>query len=166
MLDTAELTTEDRVLQLEEIEELRRLKFQYAKALDEITNDEAPIEQAAQLFTDDAEWKCEQFGEYSGASQLRKFLDEYQTRISFAVHFVLGEIIDLNEEADTASGRWTVWQPMTKDDTAYVLAGHSYDEYRRENGQWRIQSIDLRLRFLAEHRRGWAEEQFAESWSW
>jgi hypothetical protein len=160
---------EGRVQLLEDMEDVRQLKSLYAKQFDEALNSGGsfPPDYLLRHFAEDATWESERFGRYQGRDELREFLVKYRERVSFALDFSVGHLIEIADDRKTARGFWTTWQPMTIDGEAHLLAGRYFDEYARiGEGQWVFTSVRLDVEFLTPYGKGWADERFPENWNW
>ena len=159
---------ERRIQRLEDIENIRRLKAMYATYFDEALNGggEFPPRILLDQFTPDAVWESSSFGQFTGHDRIRGFLEDYRSRVSFCLHYILGHTIDVDEDRNTAAGRWITWEPMTLDGIAVLLAGHYSDEFQRFGEQWLFKSIRLDVAFLVPYDRGWAEQRIMPEWKW
>jgi hypothetical protein len=157
---------ERRVLQLEDIEAIRRLKCEYAKALDKMVNDAGPSHAVIDCFAPDAVWEADHFGRYQGSEGLNDLLDTYNRKVSFVLHFVLGQVITVAQDRSSATGYWTTWEPMTFEGKAMLLAGHYQDVYMRRDERWKIASSKLNVKFLTDYKVGWAEQRVSGNWHW
>jgi SnoaL-like domain len=159
---------ERRIQRLEDIENIRRLKALYATYFDEALNGgaEFPPRILLDQFTLDAVWESSSFGRFTGRDGIRGFLEDYRSRVSFCLHYILGHAIDIDEDRNAAKGRWITWEPMTLDGIAVLLAGHYTDEFQRSGEQWLFKSVRLDVAFLVPYDRGWAEQRIMPEWKW
>lgn len=79
---------------------------------------------------------------------------------------MLNHAITVDVFGKTAVGRWTIWSPMTVDGQPLILAGHYADTYGLIGDAWKITSVRLRTKFIADYRKGWAQDRIATSWTW
>lgn len=158
---------ERRVARLEDIEAIRRLKCEYAGALDAMVNEDGPDEPVVDLFAEDAIWKSENVGCFQGRAEIVEFLQMFRRSVSFSVNFMLNHRIKVSPERTTATGRWTTWAPLTLNGQPMLLAGLYDDLYRRgEDGRWKFTSVDLRVKFVSNYKVGWADQRISPDWKW
>jgi hypothetical protein len=159
---------EQRVALLEDIEDIRRLKGSFAMHFDDALNGGRPFPTAPvlALFIEDAVWSSTPFGKYEGRDAIRGFFENFARRVSFCLQYMMNPVIDVVDDRLTATGRWHVWQPMTLDGEAYILAGHYHDEYVRQDGQWLFKNVGLDVLYLTPWLRGWARERIPAGWRW
>ena len=147
-----------RVRRLEDIEALKQLKHRYAAFCDQDYDPDG----LAPLFTENAIWDGGMMGRYEGREAIRNFFSEAPKVVPFAIHHVTNPIIDV--DGDHATGRWYLWQPCTVSPAGEALwmAGRYFDEYRREDGIWRFEHVQIELRMLSPYDAGWARRRMTE----
>lgn len=146
---------ERRVARLEAIEEIKRLKERYAKICDA---GYAPDE-VVKVFTDDAVWDGgEQLGRYEGKEEIRRFFAE--TKISWAVHYMIAPAVEVAEDLRTATGTWYLWEPCTIDDTALWIMARYTDKLVREDNGWKFQEMLVESLATTPVREDWVTAQF------
>lgn len=131
-----------RLRQLEDIHAITQLKHRYFRLLDHKQWDEL-----RQCFTEDVESHYES-GHYQfrGVDALMTFLSESLDGLTeggrFALHLGHHPELELTGP-DTARGRWTLHAPIVDRSEGRVGRQDSFyqDEYRREDGIWRISRI-------------------------
>lgn len=138
----------DELRELVEYEKIRRLKYRYMRAID--THDFHLIRQ---VFCPDAHvWFGNGTYTFSGIADILGFYTGLLTPGFITSHIAVHPEIELTG-ADSATAIWRVEDichfidPLPKI-VAFPLeggemlqgAGHYYDEYRKLDGQWRIQS--------------------------
>ncbi len=143
---------EVRLQRIEDIEAIRRLKYEYAYLCDDGYRAEA----LAGLFTRDGVWDGgDEYGRYTGRGEIASYWRQCAQGIPFAMHFILNHTVDIDEPESRASGRCNLLQPMTLSGRPY-WAGVRYDEeYRVENSTWKFQRMALTTLMLAPHEEGW-----------
>jgi hypothetical protein len=147
-----------RVAKLEAIEEIRSLKARYAKACD----DGYLPENMVPLFTEDAVWTdvTGRFGTHEGRQAVCDFFDGVSDSISWAGHYMIAPNITVNDDLETATGTWYLWQPCTIDGEAIWLAGTYLDHYRKDDGVWKMSRLELTLEKMTSFEEGWAKQPF------
>ena len=136
MADFTEI--EARVKRLEEIEEIKQLKYKYQRCLD--TKD---WEGLAETFTSDASTAYSD-GQYrfKGLDNIMAFLRSSplgENRIFIGVHHVHHPEIKFTSDT-TATGLWAMYNDMVnkKQKRGLRILGYYRDEYVKTNGQWKI----------------------------
>lgn len=158
--------TEPRVQRLEDIESIRLLKSLFATHFDDAVNDGGGFDRVLEQFAPDAVWESEHFGTHSGAGELEAFFEHYRDRVSFCLHYVLGDIIDIADDRETAHGQWISWEPMTLDGQAVICAARYFDDYQRIAGEWRFKLVRMQVGFLAPYGDAWAPDRVPPDWKW
>lgn len=151
---------EKRMQRMEDIEALKSLKYEYGLICDDHYNPDRIV----QLFTDDGIWDGgEAVGVHQGHDAIRQLFINIANMIEFAVHYFLQPVIEIEENGNTAVGRWHLWQPSTlKGGSAVWLAGIEYDEYRKVKGKWLISKTKLDVLFMTPFEEGWQKLKMME----
>ncbi len=136
MADLAEL--EARIKCLEDLEEIKQLKYKYQRCLD--TKDWDGL---AETFTEDATTSYSD-GQYNlkGVDEIMDFLQSSplgEDKIFIGVHHVHHPEIKITGET-TATGIWAMYNYMAnkKQKTGLRILGYYRDDYVKINGQWKI----------------------------
>ena len=154
---------EARLAVLEAVEEIRRLKSNYAARVDDRYVRGAPrapdelVDRArriADLFTEDAVWDGgPALGVCRGRAELEKRMAK--PTLLFSWHYFVKPHIEV--DGDLARGRWDLLAPCTTaDGRPHWMAGVEDDEYRKVDGVWLHSAMKLRVVFLAPYETGWA----------
>ena len=144
---------EARLRRLEDLEAIRRLKHRYANYCDE----GYPPDALASLFTENAVWDGHALGRFEGREAIRKFFAGCSKTVSFAVHHVTNEVIDL--DGDRATADWVLWQPIVfaRGNRAAWLAARYHDRYLRVGERWLFEHVDIATRALSPYESGFAQ---------
>ena len=165
-------TLEERVIRLEAIEEIKRMKAHYARCADaKYTEDhrrrpQEEIDRIAReqtsVFTEDAIWDNGLFGRFEGRSALWEFLRATPWR--FSVHMYMNPLIEVH--GDTATGSWVIWEVATLDESnrAVFLSATLDDEYVRLDGRWYTSKVAMTNRFMTPFEEPWTVRR-NEPWS-
>jgi hypothetical protein len=156
-----ELSLEKRVAKIEAERDINRLKMQYARACDE----QYDPEQLAPMFAEDAVWDGgPTFGAHVGRAAISDYFAGISGTISWAMHYIVGGDITVNDDLETATANWQLWCPVSmKVDgewTAVVLASTYADQYVREADGWKFARMDVHFTLQAAMAEGWGERQF------
>ena len=154
---------EARILRLEAIEEIKRMKAHYARCADaKYTEDHRrkPADEIdriawdqASIFTDDAVWDNGLFGRFEGRTAIWDFLRA--TPWKFSVHMYMNPLIEVRDE--TATGSWVIWEVATLEeaDRAVFLSATLDDEYVRRDGRWYTSRVEMTNRFMTPFEEPW-----------
>ena len=125
--------------ELQAIEEIKRLKARYCRYVD--LNRRAALRD---LFTDDIAYEFEGWKKGRGADSFAGSAEDFADRLSF--HRVSMPDIEILS-ATTARGVWAmvdiIEYPGSPEKTGFRGYGYYQEEYRKENGSWRISSLLL-----------------------
>ena len=136
--ETAPLTLEQRVLQLEAEKEIREVIVKYGEYLD--ARDYAGY---ASLFASNGVWTGG-FGSATGPAaieeMLKKNLGEPEAGFINKSNFHLNTTIVVHVDGDkaTARSRYLFFTATDENRPQPILAGRYFDEFVRENGAWKI----------------------------
>lgn len=149
-LETAEAVLAIQALKADYGDILDR-RMRHGALVDETTLD-ALADEAAALFTEDAQWDG---GPGLGVARGREEIAARFRRptLLFARHFFTKPRIAI--DGDHASARWDVLCPCrTGDGRSWWMSGYEDDTYRREGSNWRQASMRLTTLFMAETATG------------
>ena len=128
---------QNRVRALEDANEIRNLKAEYAAACD----DNYDPDRIAALFIEDATWESQGLGRFEGREAIREFLSGHiqPLRLRPALR---PEPAHRSQPGDTARARWYLFMPCTVGDTGNAMwrAGIDDEEYVRVGGRWMFAS--------------------------
>jgi ketosteroid isomerase-like protein len=145
---------EQRICVIEDVECIRKLKFEYAKRVD--AKDADGI---AELFTEDAVWDGgPDFGRPEGREAIRGYFREVWKRLGWSVHIITNPQIEV--ESVDASGLWCLLEPATLDGRALWIVGRYTDHYRKVDGKWLFARVTLSLDSLASFEYEWPKGPF------
>jgi hypothetical protein len=153
-----------RVQRLEDAEAIRRLRATYSRGCDDKNN----LDILMPLFTDDAWIKLNPpfNGFYQGKDALAEMYrnNAEVNGVGWTVHYYLQPEIDISEDGLTAKANWYLWEPAmmrleNPEQEAVLMAGSYDDTYRKEDGIWKISSIEINMLMLARYKDGWEKER-------
>lgn len=144
---------QERLQRLEDIELIRMLKMEYARA-----TDRQDTEAIVRLFHDTAVWDGgELYGRHEGRDAIRAYFTQIWETLTFAMHFVTNGQIEVDNSGQEASGRWHLWAPSTVSGGAVWIAGSYDDEYRKVEGSWLFSKVQLTVEFHSSFDSGWVQ---------
>ncbi len=132
-------------MRLEDIEEIKRLKYKYMRGIDCKLWDELEecfIEEATAAYSG-GKWS------YQGRDAILKFLRESMGAPSFhSSHRVHHPEIDFTSET-TATGTWALEDVVIETKLNFTLRGAAFysDEYVKIDGEWKIKSTGYQRTF-------------------
>ena len=158
---------ERRLAAVEAVQEIERLKAQYAQLVDARYSRGAPVPAAklgeiaaeiSELFTEDGVWDGGRaLGVARGRAEIAARMRE--PTLLFSWHYFLKPQIRV--EGERASARWDILSPCTtKDGRPHWMAGFEDDEYRKVGGRWLHSGMKLTVVFLSPHATGWEKVFF------
>ena len=150
-----------RVERLEAIEAIRELKARYADVCDTGYD---PVRMRP-FFTDDAVWDGgPRFGRYEGVDAICDFFAGISSEITWALHYMVAPVIDVADDAGSATGSWYLLEPCTiptpDGPRAMVITGRYADAYRREPDGWKFSAVKLDCQTISPLDEGWARRPF------
>ena len=150
---------EARIRILEDIEAIRKLKATYCYLCDAGLEDVRNRDELISHFTQNARLDFGMGAEYQGPEGLKTFFGEMvPLGVSFCMHMVHNPIIDV--KGDRATGRWYFEAPTNnrlENNRAEWLTGTYHEEYVRENGEWKFDSIKVDWIYKTPYDEGWAK---------
>lgn len=136
------LSVEERLQRLEDIEEIRQLKAQYAEACDDDHNGDRVIA----LFVPDGVWHQVSLPPCNGHAEIRAFMMNIREsgRLRNSSHMFTNPMIEV--DGDNAIGHWKfvmVYTGNAPDDTTqyHRILGYYDEEYVRVDGAWMFKSL-------------------------
>lgn len=145
---------EARIQRLEDLEAIRKMKAEYVLACDERRWGDA-----MRYFTPDAYVAFGPFGKFTSTRELARFFEETMpVTIAFTIHRLCNPIIDV--KGNTATGIWYCEIPSTHipTNTAILQQGTYYDDYIKDDGQWKHTRLDLVYSYITEFSEGWVKK--------
>lgn len=140
MVDMADLEARVRLLEQEcresrEIEAIKRVKYRYWRCIDTKASDELE-----DCFTADAVADYGPNLKLPSRDAIVGFLKETMARFT-GVHHGHDPEIEMIDDT-TARGTWALWNYMFDKEAGrgIRIGGHYYDEYVKEEGEWKIKS--------------------------
>ncbi len=138
--DQQELTLEQRVDQLESEKQIREVIIEYGEYLD--ARDYAGY---ASLFASDGTWTGG-FGNATGPAAIQKMLEDnlgipeegFVNKDNF--HLDTTVIVDVHGDTAEARSRYMFYTRTEDNRPRPLLAGRYFDEFVRENGEWKIKT--------------------------
>jgi len=153
---------EARIQVLEDIEAIKKLKATYCYLCDAGLGEVRNREELISHFTADAfvDFGLGPGSQFTGTEGLAVFFGQVVPgAVSFCMHMVHNPIIEV--DGDRATGRWYYEAPTTDTTTgrAQWMAGTYFEEYVRENGEWKFASIRTKWKYISPYDEGWAKNR-------
>ena len=151
---------EIRLGKLQAAEDIRHLKARYARICDTGYSPEA----MGPLFTEDAVWEGGRFGRHDGRRAICDFFAGVSKDITWAMHYMINPVIEVDDDLVNAKGSWYLWQPCTlatPDGPKAIWMSSLYaDRYRNEGGTWRFSDMKVTLETMTPFDEGWVKRPF------
>jgi hypothetical protein len=151
-------TLEDKVSNLEDIEEIKKLQRAYSYYLEHGMFDEM-----ISLFSEDTESiETGSTGVYLGKEGVKKhFSPQNVTKDWLHVTMPLSGIVSVDTGGKTAKGRWYGWicqaLPVANVTRALLQLGIYENEYVKENGKWKFKKLQFYRIFQSPYEDGWVK---------
>jgi ketosteroid isomerase-like protein len=142
-----------RLQQLEDIEEIRKLRFRYHK----FVND-GPRDRFDELYTDDAIVNIGYLSHYNGREEIRAGFARMPDQLAMLKQFIHNH--DINVDGESATGyAYFEAKYATFDEQSLVVAGRYDETYARTSAGWRISRTDVEVYFSVPLEKGWAKDR-------
>ncbi len=151
----------DRLEKLESEMQIHKLKAKYAGLCDI----GYPAEDLAAQFTDDGVFDGgERFGVHTGRDELVSYFTAISGDIIWALHYMIGPAITVDDSLTSARGTWYLWEPCTLaidgQQVPAWISGKYSDQYRRVDGRWLFSHVELTCQTVTDTRNNWVENRF------
>lgn len=162
-LDQDTQSVESRLRRLEDIEEIRALKAQYARCCDRGYDADG----FAALFTEDGVWESNAYGIYRGRESIRAFIQDMDKEVPWILHYVTNPEISIAPDGLSATAAFYLLETCTVRDELSapqgdpVVATAVYDD-RLVNldGQWLFSHVKAVWHQISNLNIGWVEQPF------
>ena len=145
---------EKRVQVLEDLEEIKKLKARYAKYMDDNFN----VEKLGELFTEEAVWGAEGWGEFRGRKAIKEYFAGVAKHMIFSCHRIVAP--DITVEEDKAHGTWYGMNTGILSNGQGFWSSCLYiDEYQKIEGKWFMSKVKLSYFYRSPYEGGWAKER-------
>jgi hypothetical protein len=143
-----ELTLEQRIQRLEDIEAIKKLQANYGHYCDKGWKDKTMhCKEVALLFTEDATWESPNMGVFSkGRAEITAMFEDMDAGNPFFMHSFTNPIIDI--DGDTAKAKWLLFVGGDTDEKATLTYGSYENKYVRTDQGWLIAAIRLDVAYL------------------
>lgn len=156
------LSLEQRITRLEDIEAIKQLKYQYARYCD---NQYDPVG-ISSLFVPDGHWIVTGIGgEATGHDEIKKHFNAASKDIVWVVHYIMSPEIELAADGNSATGRFylnCLATIINKNDRsqkdAVVMVGNYVDHFVKVNEKWYFKEISGAITQASEWTEGWVSK--------
>lgn len=139
---------EQRLRRLEDIEEIRAVRAEYALAADERNGCAVNVERTMRLFAPDGVWDGRpRWGRHEGWATVRHYLSTGNAGIDWSLHWLLDTGAQVGDGRANAKARWYLIELANMLDKASGtrrlawLAGLYDDGYVQVNGRWKFREV-------------------------
>jgi len=155
-----ELTLEQRITRLEDIEAIKILIATFSRGAD-AKCDPAILRP---IFTDDAVFDIGQFGTLEGGDNIVNQMHS-NTDIGFnwTLHYLVSPVIEIHDDLETATCFYYLWETATHatkkgDEDSYWIGGwYDATAFKEGDGKWRFKYLKLTIKLLSSYEEGWHE---------
>jgi len=167
-IDTGDI--ERRLLKIEAIQAIMRLKAYYAECADDKYSDshekKPPRERdevawrQARCFTEVGEFDAGEFGSARGHQAL---FENFRAKpFVFSAHFYTNPIIDVDDSYESANGRWLMWMLATDDRgrKPFHVCGYNFDSYQKTKEGWLFKRVVVKTKFNVPFTEPWSHHAF------
>ena len=162
------LSLEERITRLEDIEAIKKLKYQYAAYCDDKYNPDGMVS----IFTPDARWVVSGVGgDARGHAELRKVMASLASTVTWALHYMIAPSVELAADGQSATGKFYLFCLFTlahEDDRskqdAMMSLGKYTDKFVKLNGRWYFKELNGVIDHGAEWTKGWVQGAFKKEW--
>lgn len=148
------VTIEERLARMEAVEAIRRLKIRYAELNDEGFDPDGLVA----LFTPDGVWDAGEFGRFVGRNAMRDYWVQTGRVTSFSHHYITNHVVDVEPSVTTATGRCYLLGMSTREGQAYWMAVRYAERYRKVEGEWLFEEMQLLPAFMTAYETSWATQ--------
>jgi hypothetical protein len=137
----AELTLEQRIRRLEDVDAISNLTARYGQAVNKAPGNDVDLAAIPEIFTPGARWSSDELGTTVGAAAIAAELPMATAMVEFSMHAFLNPVITV--DGDTANGSWLLWIASVhnhRPGTAYLSADMNY---LRTAAGWRIDEVQI-----------------------
>lgn len=155
-----ELSLEQRITRLEDIEAIKILIANFSRGADAAC-DPAILRP---LFTDDAVFDIDQFGTLEGGDQIVEQMHN-NTDIGFnwTLHYLVSPVIEIQQDLQTAHCFYYLWETAThptqqgSEDSYWIGGWYHARAVKQADGKWRFQHLQLSVKLMSRYAEGWHE---------
>jgi len=142
---------EARVLELCDIEAVRRLRHRYHECIND-----GEYDHIASLFAEDGEIDFGYLGHAAGRESLERYFQNVPRMLPFLKQFIHNHVVDI--DGDRGTGYSYLEAKSVSQGESYIVAARYDDEYVRVHGAWKFKRMTLTPYFTVPLREGWAQE--------
>ncbi|MCX4170844.1 MULTISPECIES: nuclear transport factor 2 family protein [Paraburkholderia] len=168
-MNNSNLSIEQRITRLEDMESIKQLKAKYARNLDDGFNPEG----VASLFVDDGLWTIKGVGgEAKGKAGIKLHCQNLGNSIGWAQHDIFSPIINISSDRCRAEASFYLLclltmkgSPESPEAEAVVLSGKYTDKLVKIDGEWYFEEVNGTIEQSSPWTEGWVKSQLVkESW--
>jgi hypothetical protein len=144
--DMSSSTVETRLRKLEDLEEIKALRYKYSYGANIIDGKSGDLKAFAALFAKDGIFDVG-MGVATGPAEIEQMMRALTTQWKCAMHYMLNPVIDL--DGDKAAGKLTgLFAFVSNENPRPIWLCNIYsDTYVRTAAGWRFQSVHIKTTF-------------------
>jgi hypothetical protein len=137
----AELTLEQRIRRLEDVDAITNLTARYGQAVNKAPGDDVDLTAIPEIFTPSARWSSDKLGTTVGAAAIAAELPTATAMVEFSMHAFLNPVITV--DGDTAAGSWLLWIASVHNHQPGTVYLSTDMNYLRTAAGWRIDEVQI-----------------------
>ncbi|MEX6632300.1 nuclear transport factor 2 family protein [Hyphococcus lacteus] len=155
----SELTLENRLRRLEALRSIDDLIVDLGRAFDAGPS----ATELLPLFTDDAVFIIDQYGELKGAQSIADGVaGNAETGFSWTLHYLASPKVELDADSAAGTVEFYLWEIATSaSDKAYWIGGRYIAEIKSDNDKWKFSRLELIADLISHYPEGWHEKPAA-----
>ena len=142
---------EAKVRELDDIEQLRRLRCEYHQAINEGWYDRIPA-----MWVADGSLDFSYIGRAQGEAKITKFFGAAPDVLPFIKQFIHNHVVAV--DGDTGTGYSYMEARTINNGRAFNVAGRYDDDYVRVDGVWKFRHMKFDAYFTVPFEEGWAQD--------
>ena len=150
------MSIEDRIARLEARRAIDDLICDLARAIDAGPS----ADMLRPLFTDEAVFVIDQYGEFKGADAIAAGVaGNADQGFSWTLHYLVSPKVNLSEDIASADIDFMLWETATSaSGRAYWIGGKYVAKVRNEKSAWRFSELRLIADLISRYPAGWEDK--------
>lgn len=155
----SDLTLENRLRRLEALRSIDDLIVDLGRAFDAGPSAAALLP----LFTEDAIFVIDQYGELKGAQSIANGVaGNAESGFSWTLHYLASPKVELDAEISSGKVEFYLWEIATSaSGKAYWIGGRYMTDIKSDDDQWKFSRLELIADLISHYPEGWHEKPAA-----
>jgi SnoaL-like domain len=139
-----QMSLEDRIRRLEDIEAIKNLMARYAFHVNKGWDGKVvDVEQMPSIYAQDVRWESNMGAGGAGLDKLMGSLKQDTEILDFSMHSLINPIVEV--DGDNGTGNWLMWMAVKREGGPRLVFSSIDLTYTRTSEGWRIQSARLHI---------------------